>query len=597
MNAVNGSINRRERTLGDAQGYGCKRPLAETVHSSLVCHAKDGATPMPSGSVMKPLSYHRLKNCMPLSLKRPRWMALACVVAVAFSLISPARADKARPAETALVVCPSDFREPLEEWIDYRRTQGIHVRVIDSESTASGLLSAIRQNAIGSDRFLLLVGDAPVIGSAADTRKQVPMHYVATTVSAKFGSTPTMATDYPYSDIDSDGRADVSVGRLPVDSADQLSDMIRRIKAYESSRNFSLWRERVQLVGGVGGFGMLADSAIESVTRMMVTASLPVAVRTSVTYGSPGHLFYPRKRFTESVTERYTQGCRFWVYAGHGMVDRLDSVPSGPTGIPVLDGNSIGNLKCDPANAPIAVLLCCFTGAIDAGVDSFAEQLLLHQCGPIAVIAGNRVTMPYGNASLTLGLIDSIYGQGAEGLPPADRLGSAWLAAIRRMESEDESTEKGPLRTMVDAVATLVSPAGTKLADERSEHAALYGLLGDPLLKLHPPAAVEVETATGFDFGAPIEVTVTSPIDGECVVMLDHPLGETRKTRPGQPKPDPNEITLARVAEPISAGQPKTFSIRLEEQRAGLIAIRVHVAGRETWAAGGGKTIVRPAGP
>ncbi|WP_197455875.1 C25 family cysteine peptidase [Stieleria neptunia] len=498
------------------------------------------------------------------------------------------------PAETALVVCPSDFRQPLEAWIEYRRSQGIAVRVIDSKSTAGELLTSIRRRALPTDRFLLLVGDAPVIGSAADTRKQVPMHYVATTVSAKFGSTPTMATDYLYSDFDSDGRADVSVGRLPIDTPDQLRDMIRRIKAYEASRNFSLWRERVQLVGGVGGFGMLADSAIESVTRMMVTASLPIPVRTSVTYGSPGHLFYPRKRFTESVTERYTQGCRFWVYAGHGMVDRLDSVPSGPTGIPVLDGNSIANLKCDPANAPIAVLLCCFTGAIDAGVDSFAERLLLHECGPIAVIAGNRVTMPYGNASLTLGLIDSIYGQGADGEPPADRLGSAWLASIRRMESDDETTQKGALRTMVDAVATLVSPAGTKLADERSEHAALYGLLGDPLLKLHPPAVVEVETATGFDSGAPIQVTVTSPIDGKCVVMLDHPLGETRKAVPGRPKPDPNEITLARVAEPISAGRPKTFSISLAEQRSGVIAIRVHVAGRETWAAGGGKTFVRP---
>ncbi|WP_182866801.1 C25 family cysteine peptidase [Rhodopirellula sp. JC639] len=521
------------------------------------------------------------------------------IVAACMTII-PATAEENAPAvnvpqPTALVVCPSEFRATLGDWIDYRRKQGIAVRVIDSSATAGELSTAIRKNALPSDRFLLLVGDAPVIGAAADTRTQVPMHYLATTVTAKFGSTPTMATDYPYSDIDSDGRSDLAVGRLPVDSADQLRDLIRRIKAYETSRNFSLWRERVQLVGGVGGFGMLADSAIESVTRMMVTASLPMSVRTSVAYGSPGHLFYPSKRFTESVSERYTQGCRFWVYAGHGMVDRLDSVPRGPTGVPVLDGDTISNLKCDPANAPIAVLLCCFTGAIDAGVDSFAERLLLHECGPIAVIAGNRVTMPYGNASLTLGLIDSIYGQGADEAP-ADRLGTAWLSSIRRLESEDESTEKGQLRMMVDAVATLVSPAGTKLADERSEHAALYGLLGDPMLKLHPPAAVKIETATGFDFGAPIKVTVTSPIDGECVVMLDHPLGETRKTQPGRPKPDPNEITLARAAEPISAGQPKTFVINLDDQRSGLIAIRVHVAGTDTWAAGGGKTIVRPAG-
>lgn len=498
------------------------------------------------------------------------------------------------PRPTAIVVCPTQFRSALREWTDYRRQQGIQVRVIDSSTRADQLLAKIRDTATATDRFVLLVGDAPVIGAAADPTMQVPMHYLATTVSAKFGSTPTMATDYPYSDTDGDGRADVAVGRLPVDSPEQLRDLIRRIKAYESSQDFSLWRERVQLVGGVGGFGMLADAAIESVTRMIVTASLPMSVRTSIAYGSPGHQFYPRKRFTESVTDRYTKGCRFWVYAGHGMVDRLDSVPSGPTGVPVLDGNSISKLKCDPASAPIAVLLCCFTGAIDAGVDSFAERLLLHQCGPIAVIAGNRVTMPYGNATLTLGLIDSIYGQSPGASRPADRIGVAWLNAIGRMEQDDENSEKGQLRTMIDTVATLVSPAGTKLADERSEHAALYALLGDPLLKLHPPAPVTIKTETGFDDGQPIEVTITSPIDGECVVMLDHPLGERRPSQPGQPRVDPNEITLARVAEPIVAGQPKTFSIPLAERRAGMIAIRVHVAGEQTWAAGGGKTIVRP---
>jgi hypothetical protein len=315
-----------------------------------------------------------------------------------------------------------------------------------------------------------------------------------------------------------------------------------------------------------------------------------------VAYGSPGHLFYPSKRFTESVTDRYSQGCRFWVYAGHGMVEQLDRVPSGPTGIPVLDQNSILKLRCDPSNAPIAVLLCCFTGAIDAGVDSFAERLLMHECGPIAVIAGNRVTMPYGNASLTLGLIDSVYGQGPGETRPADRLGQAWLSAMRRME-EEESSEPSQLRAMIDAVATLVSPAGTRLADERSEHAALYALLGDPLLQLHPPASVKIETATGHDFGQPIQVTVTSPIDGDCVVALDHPLGEKRKPGPGRPVVDPNEITLAMADRMIKADRPETFLIPLEDQRSGVLAIRVHVAGEDTWAAGGGQTFVRPQNP
>jgi hypothetical protein len=215
----------------------------------------------------------------------------------------------------------------------------------------------------------------------------------------------------------------------------------------------------------------------------------------------------------------------------------------------------------------------------------------MHECGPIAVIAGNRVTMPYGNASLTLGLIDAVYGRAAGQVEPAERLGQAWLSAVGGLEQE-ERRSGGQLQTMIDAVAALVSPAGSKLVDERSEHAALYGLLGDPLLKLHPPAPVQVASETGFDFGKPVTVTVTSPIDGECVVMLDHPLGDTSPASLGG---DPNEITLAEVAGPVRAGQPRRFTIPLDEDRSGALMIRVHVAGAETWAAGGTKTNIRPA--
>lgn len=503
------------------------------------------------------------------------------------------RADDSMPS--VLVVCPDQFRESITPWVQYRRQQGFDVRVIGSSAAADQLrrqiqLSVNSQGIAETLRYLVLVGDAPVIGTPADATKQIPMHYVPTTVSARFGSTPSLATDSPYADLDGDGGSDVAMGRIPVDDAAQLEAFVGRIKAYESSRDFSVWRQRVQLVGGVGGFGFLADSAIESVTRMMVTASLPVPVRTSVAYGSPGHLFYPQDRFTDSITSRYQQGCRFWVYAGHGMVDRLDNVPAGPSGVPVLDGNSIRHLKCDPSNAPIAVLLCCFTGAIDAAVDSFAERMLLHDCGPIAVIAGNRVTMPYGNASLTLGLIDAIYGQGPGTSEPARRLGDAWLSAVQTLERE-EQRERGQLQVMIDTVATLVSPAGTKLADERSEHASLYALLGDPLLQLHPPATVDVKTETGFDYGSPVTVSVTSPIDGECVVMLDHPLGEQRSKGRAT---DPNEITLAEISESIRAGETRQFTIPLEDDRSGALLIRVHVAGDDTWAAGGTKTNIRP---
>jgi len=519
---------------------------------------------------------------------------------------SPRQSQSEAPSDghapSAVVVCPSQFRETLAPWLDYRREQGHRISVVDSAGSSDRVASAIRhaaaaltgENSSGVARpaeAVLIVGDAPPIGSMADPTRQVPVHYRATTVSAGFGSTPTLGTDLPYGDFDRDGDLDAAVGRLPVDTPEQLSRLVERIRVYEASQNFSFWRDRVELVGGVGGFGMLADAAIESVTRMMVTASLPTTVRTSVAYGSPGHLFYPRRRFTETITERFNRGCRFWVYAGHGLVNRLDRVPPGPSGVPVLDGDSLKQLRCPPQSAPIAILLCCYTGAIDATEESLAEEMLLHEGGPIAVIAGNRVTMPYGNASLTMGLIDAVYGQSKD-RRQALYLGDAWRYTLRRLH-QDASSERSQLQAMIDGVAALVSPAGATLDAERREHAVLYSLLGDPLLRMHPPCRVEIETATGHDAGKPVTVSVTCPIDGQCTVMVDHPLGQRRWDGPGRTS-DPNYTTLVESQRRVVAGRPEQFRLTIPEPRSGVVAVRVHVAGQQTWASGAAETILRP---
>ncbi|MEM0925981.1 MAG: C25 family cysteine peptidase [Planctomycetota bacterium] len=513
------------------------------------------------------------------------------------SLTTPMRGNAAEtePPKTAIVVCASDFRQSLEPWVAYRQEQGIDLRVIESMDSAIALTERIRGVHRPSDLALILVGDAPVMGASVDAAKTVPLHYQATTVSKRFGSTPTLPTDAPYGDTDGDGKMDLAVGRLPVQTPEQLTSMIERIIAYETSQDFTQWRSRLQLVGGVGGFGILADSTIESTTRLVLTTSLPTFVRPSILYGSPGHAFYPRKRFTQAVLDRYRDGCRVWVYAGHGWIDRLDSVPSGPTGSPVLDAESIQKLEVSPAVSPIAVLLCCYTGAIDAAVDSFAERLVRQPFGPIAVISGSRVTMPYGNASFTLGLVDALHGRASDDGDgkPAERLGETYLRAIERLQQE-ESSEKSQIQTLVDTLSALISPAGSSLKAERMEHASLYGLLGDPLLLVQPPLPVDVETNPGFDAGAKVEVRVTSPINGRCSVTLDRPLGQTKRSIPGEPVVDPNQLTLVKEDAPVKAGEQRSFLLDPPEEHEGLVRIRIHIAGDGEWAAGGAQTNIRP---
>lgn len=483
---------------------------------------------------------------------------------------------------SVVVVCPDAFVESMAPWIDRRKNDGLKVTLIASSARAGDLRDQIRAQCDDRTRYLVLVGDAPAIGTACDPTKQIPTMYASTTVTAKWGSTKTMATDFPYGDLDDDGIPELSVGRLPVDDAPSLEKLIERIIAYESSDDFGDWRNRVQLVGGVGGFGAFADSAIESVTRTVITSVLPRETQTCVAYASEGHPFCPEgASFTDSIVNRYTSGCRFWVYAGHGQVTELDRFPRTAEGKPVLDRKTLRLLNAGHHRAPIALLLCCFTGAFDASEDSFSENLLLHDGGPIAVLSGSRVTMPYGNATAAVGLISGVY---EKRMP---RLGDAWLVALQQMTAAEDA-KKSSVRTMIDSLAMMISPKGTKLADERAEHTQLYCLLGDPTLRLQPPQSIEVDAQTGYNKGEPVTVKLTSPIEGPLVLSCHYPLGSPLADG------DPNETQFLETTVAVKAGQSTPVSLSIPDNVLGSVIIRAHLAGQSSWAVGAAQSNIRP---
>ncbi len=360
-----------------------------------------------------------------------------------------------------ILVCPPVFANAIQPWIAQRESEGLSITTIQPPAEARQLRAAIKDARTLDTRYVLLVGDAPVIGEPSDPSRQTPILYARTTVTGKWGSPPTLSTDMFYGDFDDDGIPDAAVGRLPVDHPRQLETWISRIFARESSKDFGPWRSRLQLVGGIGGFGMIADTAIESVTRTIITTMVPSETQAHISYASPGHPFCPKHAsFTEAILEDYSRGSRFWIYAGHGQVTELDRVAPALGGKAVLDLESVKRLATPANTAPIAVMLACFTGACDAAEDSIAEQMVLSNSGPIAVFAGSRITMPYGNTTTAVGLINGIFRQ----KPP--RLGDAWRSALNEMQAQT-TDPNATGRLMIDALATLISPSGTKLPDER----------------------------------------------------------------------------------------------------------------------------------
>ena len=129
--------------------------------------------------------------------------------------------------------------------------------------------------------------------------------------------------------------------------------------------------------------------------------------------------------------------------------------------------------------------------------------------------------MPYGNATAAIGLINGVFHQK---LP---RLGDAWLSALREMQTEPTAPQASG-RVLIDALATLISPSGAKLPDERREHMLLYNLLGDPTLRLQHPEPLELTRATNEGDPDSLQLTISSPISGNLLITVDRPLGAVK---------------------------------------------------------------------
>ncbi len=413
------------------------------------------------------------------------------------------------PADT-LVVCPAPYRAALEPWLELRQAQGHACEVIEPSPTARGLERQIRSRATAFLRHVVLVGDAappqqpPVPG--------VPTCLRPAEINVKFGSEPEIASDQPLVDFDGDGAPEVAIGRLSVSTAAELERLVAKIVRYERQAGFGAWRRRIDIVAGAGGFGPVTDAVLEVTTRKLVVDGIPQAYHTNFTYGSWTSPYCPDpRRLRESAQRGLGEGCLFWAYLGHGHRRHVDRPRLLGRPWPVLESGDAARLPM-PAGTPIALLMSCYAGAFDDDQACLAEELLRADSGPVAVLCGSRVTMPYGMTALAQELLDHAFSGERQ------TLGELLLRAKRDLVAR---TKQSPTRQTVDLLASALNPAD--LAQERREHALLFNLLGDPLLTLAPPTPVELTVAPTTERGGRLEVVAKCAVDGPCTVELVGP--------------------------------------------------------------------------
>jgi len=380
------------------------------------------------------------------------------------------------------------------------------------------------------------------------------------------------------------------VGRLSAATPAELARIVDKIIAYERSTDFGPWRRQLNLVAGMGGFGPLADMAIESATRHFVSREVPDEYALSMTYASWRSPYCPDPRLFRATTlERLNEGALFWVYIGHGYPLGLDMVHVPGAYYPILSVNDAPLFRCRRP-APIALFLACYTGAYDASADCLAEQMLRAPGGPVAVLAGSRVTMPYAMAVMSSELMNAVFHN------HSPTLGAAILEAKRNMVRAPAREDWQ--RTTLDALALVISPSPTKLSIERAEHVLLFNLLGDPLLRLRHPQPAKLHLPASIAAGEALEIEGSSIVDGHYTVELVVPRGAfvgEISSRSDYPRTNEelaalqgtyaraNDVRLAAAAGETAQGRFST-RLRVPDSAKGKCHVRVYVESREDFA-------------
>jgi len=480
-------------------------------------------------------------------------LLLPCLVLVVAVLPAHALEPTSPPSPDVLVICPTRFQPAMKKWIAYRTDQGHRVSLVSPAPTAKEIKEQIRDVAkSGTLKHVFLVGDSG--DRNANKKDLIPTDYVVAKVNVRFGSEPEIATDHTYADLDGDGVQDLSIARLPIDSAAEIEQFTNRVIEYESKSNNESWRRRINIVAGVGGFGKVIDGLIEQTTKQILTDLVPAGYETTMTYGSWSSPYCPDPRkFSAESIERFNEGCMFWVYIGHGARHRLDRIYMPDQSHEILNGKTVSKLDCKAGN-PIAIFLACYTGATDHPQDCLAENMLRQKNGPIAAICGTRVTMPYAMSLLSLEMVHEFFNG------KVVTLGELTMLAKTQMVNGSDNNQE--YRDLIEGMGRTFSPTPKLLKQERLEHVQLIHLLGDPLLRLKRPTPLTIKADSKAVVGDKIKIKGTAATAGKLTVELAYQRDRFRVRPPRRKQYDSSESSFEQYQKTYQQAQQLVCATR-----------------------------------
>ena len=260
--------------------------------------------------------------------------------------------------------------------------------------------------------------------------------------------------------IDTQGRMDIGVGRLPVESLDEARTTVDKLIQYIRNEQTGKWKNQLVYLADDGENGTHTETAEKSaelvriknpdfIVHKIFLDAYPQEVNAS---GES----YPLAK--NRVLNLLKNGVLFFDYSGHG-------------GYNAITNESILNLKdiagMTNKNQAFWLFATCNFAQCDAGKRSAAETAVLNRKGgAIGILAATRTVYAPQNTNLNRSVCDTLFGH-SDVFHYDMTLGEAILIGKNLLGSDEN-----------------------KLA---------YVLLGDPCMRLNYPTDYHVETLTEMD--------------------------------------------------------------------------------------------------
>jgi hypothetical protein len=315
----------------------------------------------------------------------------------------PSDWNNAQHSADFVIITHRNFRQAVEPLRLLRQRQGLATVVVDVEDifdefsygayspqALHAFLARAAQAWQRAPRYLLLVGDATF-----DPRRYLGGTGEGDLVPGSLLDTSFMeaTSDDALADFDGDGLAEMAVGRLPVRTAQEASNLVTKIVAYDKGAHGDpLERGALIVSDRADGFNF-QDAAGE------LRAQLPAGMAVQMINRDDGDTSTVRGQIISGIN----RGPMLVTYLGHGSV----GVWTGDGLLTSADAPALTNGE----RLPLFVMTTCLNGSyMELGTDSLAEALLkAPQGGGIAAWASSGLTEPGGQVQIAQRLYQTLF--------------------------------------------------------------------------------------------------------------------------------------------------------------------------------------------